>query len=288
MTRMLIAQITDLHLGFDPDAEDEYKVRRLRAVLARLKAMDPRPDLLMVTGDIADRGDDRKSYRRYREAIAGLPFPVFSMMGNHDSRAEFIEAFPDHPHEGGFIHYAVEGHPLRIVALDSLEPGRHGGNFCERRAAWLRARLDEAPDAPTLIAIHHPPIDTGIPWLTEKPSAAWIARLRGVIEGRANIVGMIAGHVHRPLTTMWNGVVLAGCSSTSPQLAVDLRPIDPERPDNRDMILAEPPAFALHRWDGERMVTHFDTVDDHEVLARYTPRMQPLVRKVCGEKRDIA
>ena len=285
---MLIAQITDLHLGFDQDVEDEYNVRRLRAVLARLSAMDPRPDLLMVTGDIADRGDDRISYRRYGEAIAGLPFPVFSMMGNHDSRPEFMETFPDHGAAGGFVQYAIEDRPVRIIALDSLEPGRHGGNFCEERAEWLRARLDEAPDRPTMIAIHHPPIDTGIPWLTENPSASWIARLRGVIEGRDNVVAMIAGHVHRPLTTMWTGVVLAVCSSTSPQLAVDLWPIDPEWPDDRDMILDEPPAFALHRWDGERIVTHFDTIDDHEVLARYTPRMQPLVRKVCGEKRDIA
>ena len=85
--------------------------------------------------------------------------------------------------------------------LDTLEEGRHGGAFCETRAAWLAARLDEAPERPTLIALHHPPIDTGIDWLTERPDAPWIARLHDVLVGRPNIVGMIAGHVHRPITT---------------------------------------------------------------------------------------
>ena len=75
----------------------------------------------------------------------------------------------------GFIQYAIEGFPVRILVLDTLEVGRHGGGFCEVRAAWLRARLDEAPDRPTLIVLHHPPIATGISWMTENPDADWIA-----------------------------------------------------------------------------------------------------------------
>jgi hypothetical protein len=31
------------------------------------------------------------------------------------------------------------------VLLDTFEPGRHGGAFCEARQAWLTAALDEAP-----------------------------------------------------------------------------------------------------------------------------------------------
>ena len=36
-------------------------------------------------------------------------------------------------------------------------------------------------------------IATGIGWLTENPGAEWIARLRSVVEGRTNIVAMLAG-----------------------------------------------------------------------------------------------
>ena len=281
---MLIAQITDIHLGFDPINPDEFNRQRLDATLAALKALTPPPDLLLVTGDIANDGDDAQSYARYAEAIADLPFPVYPLMGNHDSRAPFLAQFPNVPNEDGFIQYAIEDWPLRILVLDTLEVGRHGGGFCEVRAAWLRARLDEAPERPTLIALHHPPISTGIGWLTENADAEWIGRLRGVLEGRSNLAALIAGHVHRPIIAGWAGTTLIVCPSTAPQVALDLRSIDPERPDGRPMIVAEPPGYGLHLWQAGQLVSHFDTAEEHEILARYTPQLQPLVRMLAEEK----
>ncbi len=283
---MLIAQITDVHLGFDPVNPEEYNRQRLDAALNVLRGLEPRPDLLLVTGDIANDGDDALSYRRWREAIADLPFPVWPLMGNHDSRGPFRDQFPEISDADGFIQYAIEDHDLRILVLDTLEVGRHGGGFCETRAAWLAARLDEAPGRPTLIALHHPPIDTGIAWLTENPDSAWIGRLRGLIEGRTNIVAMIAGHVHRTIVTTWAGTSLIVCSSTAPQVALDLDPIDPEHPDNRPMIVAEPPVYALHWWDGRQLVTHFGVAEDRELLASYNENLQPLVRMLAEEKKS--
>lgn len=281
---MLIAQITDVHLGFEPDNPDEYNRRRLDRVAAVLRDMAPRPDLLLVTGDLADRGDDDISYARLVEALAGCPFPVHYGMGNHDTRASFLGHFPDTPSEGGFIHYAIEDHPLRILMLDTLELGRQGGGFCEARAAWLRARLDEEPAKPTLIALHHPPIDSGLSWMTENPDAGWIRRLEAVVSGRPNIVAILAGHLHRPVTTMWAGTRLTVCPSVAPQVALDLAAIDPDRPDGRPMIVADPPGYGLHRWDGRALMSHFDTAEDHVVMARYEPALQPLVRLMAAEK----
>lgn len=283
---MLIAQITDIHLGFDPTNPDEFNRLRLDATLDTLRTLSPSPDLLLVTGDIANDGDDSQSYGRYREAVADLPFPSFPLMGNHDSRGPFLELFPEIPVANGFIQYAIEDYPLRILMLDTLEVGRHGGGFCEIRVGWLRERLDEAPDRPTLIALHHPPIATGIGWLTEDPAAEWIARLRAIVEERTNIVAMVAGHVHRQIVTGWAGTTLIVCPSTAPQVALDLSPIDPEEPDGRPMIIADPPCYGLHLWDGNQLVSHFDTAEDHEVLARYTPKLQPLVRMLSREKKD--
>ena len=105
--------------------------------------MTPRPDLLLVTGDIADNGEDKVSYGRFRDAIAGLPFPVRPAMGNHDSRDAFLEIFPDTPVVDGYIQYAIEDFPVRILVLDTLEIGRHGGGLTRSappgsRRGWPR------------------------------------------------------------------------------------------------------------------------------------------------------
>lgn len=281
---MLVAQITDIHLGFEPGNPDELNRQRLDRTLKVLTEMSPRPDLLLATGDIADNGDDNVSYRRFGEAIAGLPFPVYPAMGNHDTRAAFLAANPGQPTADGFVQYAIEDHPVRILVLDTLETGRHGGGFCAVRAAWLRARLAEAPGRPTLLVLHHPPIETGLSWMTENPEAEWVLRLQAIVAAQDNIVAMVAGHLHRPIVTRWAGTALAVCPATAPQVALDLEPMDAEAPDARPMIVADRPYYALHYWNGRQLITHFDTAEPHDVLARFDPKRQPLIRMLKEER----
>ncbi|HET9637931.1 MAG TPA: phosphodiesterase [Allosphingosinicella sp.] len=281
---MLIAQITDVHLGFEPGNPDELNRKRLDTTLRTLVELAPQPDLLLATGDLADTGDDSESYARLKEAVADLPFPVFYALGNHDGRDAFRANFPHLSMPDGFLQYAIEDRDLRILVLDTLEEGRHGGNFCETRADWLRARLAEAPDRPTLLVLHHPPIESGHSWMTENPGALWVKRLESIVAAQSNIVAIVAGHLHRPVVTQWAGTTLAICPSTAPQVALDFQPIDPDLPDDRPMIVADPPWFAIHVWNGTSLVTHFDTAGDHDVLARYGPGLQPLVRLLADEK----
>lgn len=282
---MLIAQITDVHLGFDHGNPRENNRLRLDETLRALTGMTPRPDLLLVTGDLVEHADDGAGYAAMRDILADLPFPAFPALGNHDGRAAFAAAFPQVAGDGGFVHYAVEGWPLRILVLDTLVEGRHGGGFCEVRAAWLEARLAEAPERPTLIALHHPPIESGLSWMTEDPEAQWVRRLEGVVGRHGNVVAMVSGHLHRPIVAQWAGTTLIVCASTAPQVALDLEPIDPEQPDGRPMIVSEPPAYALHLWNGRHLRTHFATAADHETLARFGSGLQPLVRMLAAEKK---
>jgi Icc protein len=281
---MLVAQITDIHLGFEPGNPDELNRQRLDNTLRILARMEPRPDILLATGDIADNGDDAVSYQRWKEAISAVPFPVYPAMGNHDSRGPFLAAFPEQPLADGFLQYAIEDFPVRILVLDTLEVGRHGGGFCEVRAAWLRARLAEQPGRPTLIVLHHPPIETGLSWMTENPDAAWVKRLEAIVAGQDNIVAMVAGHLHRPLVTGWAGTVLAVCPATAPQVALDLEPMQADAPDNRAMIVADRPYFALHYWNGRQLISHFDTAETHDVLARFTGKRTPLIKMLKDER----
>src|ERR1044072_1091540 len=101
---MLIAQITDLHVGFDPVDPDEYNKQRLDHVLEKILDGPNKPDLMLVTGDLTERGDP-ESYQRCKDLLSACPFPWHPIPGNHDLRTNFSRAFPDIPTPGGFVQY---------------------------------------------------------------------------------------------------------------------------------------------------------------------------------------
>lgn len=280
---MLIAQITDVHIGFDRGNPDELNMRRLRAVVRRLIDGPNRPDLLLMTGDLTESGD-AESYARLAEAVAPCPFPVWPMVGNHDDRAALLAAFPQTPSAGGFLHYVLAFQGLRLVVVDTLEPGRHGGAFCEHRVAWLHEQLAADMVTPTYIAMHHPPFESGITWLDSAAGEPWIARFAQAVAGFPQLKGIIAGHLHRVIHTVWNGVATSVCKSTAPTVALDLSPIDPEVPDDRELITDELPGYALHRWDGRSLITHFESVGGHIALARFDAGLQPMIKDMMAER----
>lgn len=279
---MLIAQISDLHLGFEPDDPNEPNRQRLDQTISRLGGIN-RPELIVASGDLVDRGDV-DSYRRLREAFSRSPVPIYPIMGNHDDRANFAEIFPEVPLADGFVQYCVELNGLRLIMLDTLETGRHGGAFCATRAAWLATRLSEDSATPTVIVMHHPPIEVGIAWMDASPEEPWIKRFAETIAGRSNIIAIWCGHLHRPIVASWRGISLSICASTAAELTLDLNAIDPEQPDDRSMVINGPSALTLHRWVNGGLVTYFDVVENYPVLAKFNDKMQGVVRHIIHER----
>ena len=281
---MLIAQMTDIHIGFDPAAKPEELNRiRFRKTLDRLLAQPNAIDLLVLTGDLTDHGD-ADSFEKTAALLEAVPCPILPMVGNHDSREGLLHAFPDTPTEGGFVHYVHEQDGLLLVMLDTLEPGRHGGAFCTARRDWLRGQLNARPNTPTLIFMHHPPVVSGVDWMDPAPDEEWIANFAAAIDGHDQILAIHCGHLHRPLHTSFRGVPLGVTPSVAPLVSLDLRPIDPTRADNRDLITTEPATYALHRWDGESLVTHYEKTNSWDVLAFYGEHLKPMMKDMFSER----
>lgn len=282
---VLIAQITDTHIGYDPDGGlEEHNYLRFVSVLDRLRAQPRTPDLLVLSGDLADSGDPA-CYARLKGALEDCPFPAYPMAGNHDERTALLGAFPEFEDANGFVQYAIECDGLRVLCLDTLEPDRHGGAFCEARAAWLAQQLDAYPDTPTLIFMHHPPVVTGIEWMDPKPCEAWIQRFRATVADHLQIVGIQCGHLHRPLHAAVGGIPLSVTPAVAPAVALDLRPIDVHQADNRVIVSAEPPYYSLHRWHDGQLVTHFQPVGEWQTLARYEERLEPMMQSLFAERK---
>src|SRR5262245_41643201 len=106
---MLIAQITDCHIRLEGDLI--YGVVDPAAYLKRavdtLLALDPRPDLVILSGDLVDAGAPAE-YVRLRKILEPLPMPVRLIAGNHDLRQSLRASFRDHAYLQGdteFVQY---------------------------------------------------------------------------------------------------------------------------------------------------------------------------------------
>jgi len=283
---MLIAQMTDIHIGFEPDARpEELNRKRFRDTLDRLVKQPNTPDMLILSGDITDHGD-KESFEKTAELLTDLPFPVHAMMGNHDSREGMLHAFPDTPTHDGFLQRAFVREGLLVVLLDTYEKGRHGGAFCEVRRDWLKTTLAEHKGTPTLIFMHHPPVVSGVEWMDPRPDEQWIVNLAEALAGfESQIEAIHCGHLHRPLTARFCGIPVSVTPSVAPLVSMDLRPISSKKADQRALITAEPPSYALHRWDGTSLASHYETVSDWDVIAYYGPYLQAMIREMEDEKK---
>lgn len=162
-------------------------------------------DAVLCTGDLSDDGS-ADSYRFLKEQVDSWAerhgAAALYLMGNHDQRAGFEEVLG----ERTGVH-TVAG--VRIVRLDSSVPGKGYGVIDEKQLAWLDAVLAEsrAPaadgPAPTIVALHHPPVAAITPLLRALELQEPEALLD--ICARRGVAGILAGHFHHSLATVARG-----------------------------------------------------------------------------------
>ncbi len=278
---MIIAQISDLHIGYAGPNKTGKNKARLATVAKTLNNLQHRPDLLIITGDLVEHGQ-HWAYEDLKTTIAscGLPkeLPIYMAFGNHDRRGPFNDVYSDIKYADGFFQYTIEDWPVRIIVLDTLGETRHGGEFCEIRANWLDKELAKQPDKPTLIAMHHPPIKTGIDWLSSDPNSEWVQRLHAIISKYDNVKHMIAGHVHRSIFKTFAGTSLSVTQAIAPQTKLELAKIDPNVPDGRGLLVEARPGFCLHQWDGDSFTTHSAQSPCGKILLNYDEKFAYVIK----------
>jgi 3',5'-cyclic AMP phosphodiesterase CpdA len=253
---VLIAQITDTHIR--PKGKLLHHMvrtaRALRRCVAEIEALQPRPDLVLATGDLVEDGKP-KEYRRLRRILDAFSIPVFVIPGNHDARGALREAFADHSYlpAKGPLHYALDTLPLRLVALDTLRRGKPGGELDDERLAWLDAQLAREPTRPTLVVMHHPPFDIGVPPV-DAHGFRGRERFLELVRAHPQIVRIVCGHVHRFVNVTLAHTVATAIPSTAPQLVV-------ARHGPFYRLQLESPSYALHRWDGRTLRTTIQAVE---------------------------
>ncbi|MEU0539638.1 metallophosphoesterase [Nocardia sp. NPDC005978] len=78
---MLLAHLSDPHLR--ADALSAAPAAGLHLALGRVLSLDPRPDCVVITGDLVEFGH-RAAYDQLRELLERFPLPIHLVVGNHD------------------------------------------------------------------------------------------------------------------------------------------------------------------------------------------------------------
>jgi 3',5'-cyclic AMP phosphodiesterase CpdA len=258
---MILCQITDLHIK----RAGRLAYRRvdttayLARCVARINALIPQPDAIIITGDLVDFGDVEE-YTCLKKLLAPLTAPYYLVIGNHDGRAALRTVFAEHAYlqQGGeVIQYAMDLGPLHLIVLDTQDPPHGSGRLCSERSDWLAERLDESRQQPTVIAMHHPPFHTGIGHMDKiglPPDD--ITKLAEIVRDHPQVERLLCGHLHRAIETRFAGTIASTCPATAHQVALDLRP------DAPSAFVLEPPGFQLHQWHpGTGLVTHTGYVE---------------------------
>ncbi|WP_051441919.1 phosphodiesterase [Arthrobacter sp. H14] len=216
--RHFILHMTDTHLLGNPGplhgAVDSE--RRLQQLFGQLEASGARPEAIVLTGDLADKGE-LDAYARLRSivepAAEKLGAKTIWAMGNHDDRANFRSGLlgEENPSTRP-LDASFEVNGLRIITLDTSVPGHHYGQLTHDQLDWLAGELAHpAPDG-TILAMHHPPVPSVLDLavlveLREQQDLADV--LRG-----SDVRTILAGHLHYSTTATFAGIPVSVASAT--------------------------------------------------------------------------
>ncbi|MBT9607786.1 phosphodiesterase [Microbacterium sp.] len=279
--RRVILHLSDTHLlAGDRLLGGRYDAAaHLRRTLEAAEATGVRPDAVVFTGDLTDLGEP-EAYRALRAAVEPwaerLGAPVVWVAGNHDERpalrAELLDGEPTEEPVTGV--WDLGG--LRLIALDSTVPGWHHGDLDARQLEWLRAELAEPAPLGTILALHHPPLPTHIPFfdileLRDQPGLAT------AIAG-SDVRAILAGHLHYSTAGTFAGVPVSVA-------AASCYTMDLARPADEVNGMDAGRSFHLvHVWDDT--ITHAVVpVVDAEPAGYFTPEWVARMAALSPEER---
>lgn len=247
----VLVQLSDLHLYSGEGSE--APAHRLERVVRRLTELRPRADAVLISGDLADLPSP-EAYEQVHDLLSTLGVPLHAIPGNHDDRDMLCARFgPATRDPGARVGFAVECGALRLIGCDSVRPGEDAGSLGLEQLDWLDQTLRERPEQPTLLALHHPPVLTGVKvmdgiGLAREDSVA----LAALLEGHPQVQALACGHVHTTMTTSFAKRPLLICPSTNSALQLDLR----ARDDLPFVFGKQPLGFAVHALVDGRLVSH--------------------------------
>lgn len=186
-----LLHITDPHLLAKPGARLHgwHVAGSFQRVLEAALATHPEADAIVLGGDLVD-DESLAGYRWLDTRLAALGRPVLAIAGNHDDPHAMTRHLAS-----TIVHGVLQLGGWRLIGICThcagVESGRVGASALARLDASLA--VDRAP---TLICLHHPPIDVGSTWI-DAIGLSDRDDLHALVSRHAHVKGLLCGHVHQ-------------------------------------------------------------------------------------------
>ncbi|MBB5634088.1 3',5'-cyclic AMP phosphodiesterase CpdA [Cryobacterium mesophilum] len=212
----VILHLSDTHLLADGQPFDRVDGEaRVRRVFDDLERSGLRPDAILFTGDLAERGEP-VAYGKLRSIVDPVARrlgaqPIW-VMGSHDDRAAFrttMLGLSPSTDPIDRVHY-LDG--LRVITIDTSVPGHRFGRLEADQLDWLADEL--STDAPhgTILAMHHPPIPCIVD-LAVTVELREQGALAEVLKG-TDVRSIVAGHLHYSTSGTFAGIPVSVASAS--------------------------------------------------------------------------
>jgi len=202
---MRFIHISDTH--FKKDKFDLFGLdpkKRLKKAIKSINKNHRNAKFIIVTGDLTDKGDEH-SYQTIKDILDTAKIPVYTIIGNHDHRENYLSVFEDAFLNDGFVQGTVIIKNSAFIFLDTKIENTHAGDMCDKRFAWFKNELKVHKDRDIYLFMHHPPMDIGIPKM-DIVGFKSKQKLKRILLKTANIKYLFFGHVHRQISGIWAGV----------------------------------------------------------------------------------
>lgn len=248
---MLIAHLTDFHVTVEGGRVGGIVDTRaaFTELLSRVADLRPRPDLLIISGDLAEEGVEAE-YAFVADGLGRLGIPFAAVPGNHDRRGPMRQVLGPHTgQDGGHLGLVRDMGDVRLIGLDTLVE-RHGHGALEAdQLAFLAGALDGMGGRRALIFMHHPPFATGIAAMDAIGLRQGGAELEALLRGRSDVLAVVSGHVHRAIVGAFAGQRAFIAPAPGHQFSLDFAGAG-------FAIVEEPMQIALHRIGPDGLVTY--------------------------------
>lgn len=200
-------------------------------------------ECIIVSGDISDDGSPA-SYQRFKSIMASAGLPMYVIPGNHDMRENMRQAFNAEnifPKDGP-LNWCKKIGNINLIGLDTLVEGQGGGYLSSESLKYLKKTLETHHSKPTILALHHPPFDTGIRFMDniglENKDA-----FKSIISKFNSELRVVCGHIHCMMVHGLERHMAISSPSPCSSFEYDTRSSAPVG------FMNEIDGFLLHKWE---------------------------------------